>query len=380
VTLAAAAKLHLAVLFGGRSCEHEVSVTSAKSLLEGGAIPESKCDLTLVGISRGGRWFLVEEPAAVFAAGRVEDDCGLPLVMLDHCGGRRLVAAGGAGGGEGDGLHYRPLDVVFPLLHGPGGEDGTVQGLLALAGIACVGSGVGGSAAAMDKETAKLLCAAANLPQTEYRTVRHWQWRDSADEAVADLAALGRPLFVKPANMGSSVGVRKVDGEAELRGALEFAFQFDLKVIVERAAEGFREIECSVLGNDRPRASVAGEIVPGREFYDYETKYLDGKSQLLIPAPVAAGTQRRIQQLSLQVFQAVGAEGMARVDFFLSRDEQTLLVNEINTIPGFTPISMYPKLWQASGLHYGELVEELLRLAMQRRRRRDQLQVKINLV
>lgn len=370
-----AAKLHLAVLFGGRSCEHEVSVTSAKSLLEGGAIQESKCDLTLVGISRGGRWFLVEEPAAVFAAGRVADDCG-PPVMLDHCGGRRLVAAGG----EGAGLHYRPLDVVFPLLHGPGGEDGTVQGLLALAGIACVGSGVGGSAAAMDKETAKLLCAAASLPQTEYRAVRHWQWRDSAEEVMADLAALGRPLFVKPANMGSSIGVRKVDGGPELREALEFAFQFDLKVIVERAAEGFREIECSVLGNDRPRASAAGEIVPGREFYDYETKYLDGKSQLLIPAPVAAKTQKRIQQLSLQVFQAVGAEGMARVDFFLSRDERTVLVNEINTIPGFTPISMYPKLWRASGLHYAELVDELLQLARQRRRRRDQLQVKLDLV
>jgi len=375
VTLAAA-KLHLAVLFGGRSCEHEVSVASAKSLLESGAIAESKCDLTLVGISRGGRWFLVEQPAAVFAAGRVEDDCGLPAVMLDHCGGRRLVAADG----EGDGLRHRPLDVVFPLLHGPGGEDGTVQGLLALAGIACVGSGVGGSAAAMDKETAKLLCTAANLPQTEYRTVRHWQWRDSADGVMAELAALGRPLFVKPANLGSSVGVRKVDGEAGLREALEFAFQFDLKVVVERAAEGFREIECSVLGNDRPRASVAGEIVPGREFYDYETKYLDGKSQLLIPAPIAARTQKRIQQLSLRVFQAVGAEGMARVDFFLSRDEQTVLVNEINTIPGFTPISMYPKLWRASGLQYAELVEELLQLARQRRRQRDRLQVKVELV
>lgn len=372
----AAAKLHLAVLFGGRSCEHEVSVASARSLLDSGAIGESRFDLTLVGISRSGRWFLVEQPAEIFAAGRVEDGCG-PPVLLDHCGGRRLVAAGG---GEGEGLHHRPLDVVFPLLHGPGGEDGTVQGLLALAGIACVGSGVGGSAAAMDKETAKLLCAAANLPQTEYRAVRRRQWRDSAEEVLADLAALGRPLFVKPANMGSSIGVRKVDGGPGLREALEFAFQFDLKVIVERAAEGFREIECSVLGNDRPRASAAGEIVPGREFYDYETKYLDGKSQLLIPAPVAAETQQRIQKMSLQVFQAVGAEGMARVDFFLSRDERTVLVNEINTIPGFTPISMYPKLWRASGLRYAELVEELLQLALQSRRRRDKLQVKVDLV
>ena len=351
------------------------------------AMERARYDITLAGISRSGRWYLVEDPAPLFAAGEVSDDAGLPPVILDYCGGRRLLPVPGAGadtGGAPDaGGGCRPLDVVFPLLHGPCGEDGTVQGLLELAGIACVGAGVAAAAAGMDKQMAKRLFRDQGLPQVAYRVVHGHCWQAAPCAVLDDIEQrLAWPVFVKPANMGSSVGISKAAERTALESALAEAMRFDTKVIVEQAAEqttegsreSFREIECAVLGNEEPRASPVGEIIPGREFYDYQTKYVDDKSQLIVPAPLAPQTERRIREYALRAFQAVGCAGLARVDFFLSRDEQTIYLNEINTMPGFTPVSMYPKLWQAGGLPYPRLVDTLVELAVARRGARDRLQ------
>ena len=380
-------KIRVGLVFGGRSCEHEVSLSSARSVFE--AIDRTKYDLTLIHIAKDGGWLLRggADPArlpgaeAGGAAGADPDADPIPVLMGYPKGGRLLARGGGAatplGGGGADGAEAGAapsLDVVFPLLHGPFGEDGTVQGLLELAGLPYVGAGVLGSAAAMDKAMMKRAFRAEGLPMTDYLVVRRSEWRRDPERVRSEAEArLGYPMFVKPANLGSSVGVHRIDGPGAFPDRVEDAAAYDTKVLVEAAAVDCHEIECAVLGNDEPRASVVGEIVPSREFYDYDAKYVDDASELVIPAPLPPETAERVRALSLAAFRAVDARGLSRVDFFVERGgERRVYVNEVNTMPGFTPISMYPKLWAASGIPYPDLIDRLIRLAIEEHRdRRD---------
>jgi D-alanine-D-alanine ligase len=317
-------KLRVAVLYGGRSGEHEVSLNSAESIIK--AMDPAKYDVQRILISKEGRW----QPRAISPEP----------------------------GGNPD------IDVVFPVLHGTFGEDGTVQGLLELADLPYVGAGVLASAVSMDKEVQKRLCAASELPVVEYFAVRR-------NHAGGHLH-FPFPIFVKPANLGSSVGISKVRSHEELAPAIELAGQFDRKIIVERGIVG-REFECSVLGNESPRASMPCEILPSRDFYDYEDKYLLNKSQTVVPADLTPEQTSEIQRLAIACYQAVECEGMARVDFLLETTTGKFFINEINTIPGFTSISMYPKMWEASGLGYSALIDRLIELALERHARRGSL-------
>jgi D-alanine-D-alanine ligase len=312
---------------------------------------------------------LAGDARKVLAAGTVQGEDLLP-VLLDYPGSSDLISSNGTALDRGGTRH---LDVVFPILHGPYGEDGTVQGLLELAGVAYVGSGVGGSAVSMDKELMKRVFRAEGLNQLPYLVVLRRRWRDDPSQVRREIEErLDYPVFVKPANLGSSVGITKVHEAAELKYGMDEAARFDAKVLVEANAADCREIECAVLGNDDPQISVLGEIVPGNEFYDYNAKYLEDNSELIIPAPMSEDAAERIRRMALAAFRAVDGAGMARVDFFVGRDESEVYLNEINTIPGFTPISMYPKLWQASGLEYGQLIDRLIQLALERQRDRQQ--------
>lgn len=369
-------KLRVAVLFGGRSAEHEISLLSARFVVE--ALDRDRFEPVLVGIDKSGRWLLQEE-ARMLAGSRdprlAKLDAQQPDVTLaphpgDDGAGALTVTA--------DASSLGAIDVVFPVLHGPMGEDGTVQGLLELAGVPYVGAGVLGSAVGMDKDVMKRLLAQAELPIVPYRTVRGAAWRMRRAEVLADCAVLGlsadRALFVKPANLGSSVGVSRVTHAEGLAEAIELAMGFDDKVVVEQGLPGVREIECSVLGNDEPRASVPGEIVVGHPdgFYSYAAKYLDETgATTVVPADLKPAQVAAVQLLAIRTFQALDCAGLARVDFFLSGGE--LWVNEINTMPGFTAISMYPKLWEASGLPARELVSRLVDLALERAARRRAL-------
>jgi D-alanine-D-alanine ligase len=353
-------RVRLVVLFGGQSAEHEVSCTTAAHVLA--VVDPNRYEVVPVGITRDGTWVNAESARAALDRGRA----GLP---------DRLAAAGAeveplptvspAVGG-------RPV-VVLPLLHGPHGEDGTVQGLLELAGVPYVGSGVLASALCMDKVKAKEVLSVHRLPQVPYLALRDID-ADRAHDAVAD-EGLAYPLFVKPANLGSSVGVTKVHSEAELSEAVSLAATYDEWLVVEEGVDG-REIEVAVLGNAAPRASVPGEIVSSHEFYDYDDKYVDGASELLVPAPLDEAAADRVRGLALDAFRALRCDGMARVDFFFEEGRRGFLVNEVNTIPGFTPISMYPKLWEASGLAYPDLVDELVRLAVERHDHRSRFSTK----
>jgi D-alanine-D-alanine ligase len=346
-------RLRVALLFGGRSGEHEVSLRSAASVAAG---LRPLHDVLCVLVDKAGRWLVQEgddprpsggEPAFLAPA---PDDGG----RLRRLSDAREIA--------------RP-DVFFPVLHGTYGEDGTVQGLFELAAVPYVGAGVAASAASMDKAMMKALFARAGLPQVEYRVL---VGRDAAAEARC-LEELGLPVFVKPANLGSSVAVAKVKTAGELRPALDAAFAYDRKVVVEKGVPA-REIEVAILGNDAPEASVPGEIVPDREFYDYDSKYsADSRTELHIPARVDPATEREVRRIGVAAFRAVDAAGYARVDFFLDRDTGRLVLNEINTIPGFTSISMYPKLWEASGLLYPDLLARLVSLGMERHAERARL-------
>ena len=357
-------RTRLVVLFGGQSAEHEVSCVTAVSVLR--ALDPDRYDVVPVGITPQGRWVLAEDAQRMLATGGA---AALPSAL--EARGRELepfdaLAAGAA-----------PV-VVLPLLHGPFGEDGTVQGLCELAGVPYVGSGVLGSAIAMDKLTTKRLVEAAGIPVPAYLGLRDHQI--DATVAARVEATLGWPVFVKPSNLGSSVGVSKAAGPAELDAALAEALAYDEWVIVEEAIVG-REIECAVLGDLEPEASVPGEVRPSREFYDYEDKYVEGKAELLVPAPLPPDVTAEVQALALAAFAAVRAEGMARVDLFYeepglrgpnaAEPSRGLLVNEVNTIPGFTPISMYPRLWEASGLPYPALLDRLVQQALDRHARRQ---------
>jgi D-alanine-D-alanine ligase len=353
-------KIRVAVLYGGTSEEHEVSVVSARGVL--GAIDRDKYEVVPVAITKQGRWLLPER-----APDQLPEPKGAyPAVAED--GGRATALARGADGGAA--VEERGVDVVFPLLHGPGGEDGTVQGMLEMLGVAYVGAGVAASALGMDKSLQKPVFAAAGIPVTPALVVRARDFETDADaDAVVRraLADIGLPAFTKPANLGSSVGVSKCKTADELRRGIEEALRHDRVALVEVAVEG-RELECAVLGNDEPEASCVGEIVPAHEFYDYEAKYLEEGSRTIVPADIPEEVSERIRRYATDAFRAIGCAGMARVDFFLANDGRVYL-NEINTIPGFTPISMYPKLWEASGIPYAKLIDRLIELALERRAR-----------
>ncbi|MCL2270568.1 MAG: D-alanine--D-alanine ligase [Treponema sp.] len=356
-------KITVGILFGGKSAEHEVSLQSAKNVYD--AIDRDKFEPVLIGIDKSGKWLLNSDSRFLLNA----DDPR--RISLNPTGAQVAVIPESRGCMSGaapapEGLPPLPkLDVVFPILHGPFGEDGTVQGLLKLAGIPFVGSGVLGSAVSMDKDVMKRLFRDAGLPCGKFLTYRLY---DPLPFFAEVITALGSPVFVKPANLGSSVGISKVRNESEFSAAVSEAFKYDTKIIVEEFIKG-REIECAVLGNERPIASIPGEIIPTHEFYSYEAKYLDDHgAKLEIPAKIDRESQKTIQELSIKAFQTLCCEGLARVDFFL-KDNGDVLINEINTMPGFTRISMYPKLWEATtdaGFSYTELITRLIELAMEK--------------
>jgi len=348
-------KLSIAVLYGGTSAEHEVSVVSARSVLA--AIDRDKYDVLPIAITKSGEWLLPDRaPAELKAA-----DGALPEV-----GGGRAVVLRDGGDILAPGRDPAPgsVDLVFILLHGPGGEDGTVQGLLETLNVPYVGAGVAASALGMDKSLQKPVFANAGIPVVPWIAVTAAEF-EREPQAVLRRAqdALALPAFVKPANLGSSVGVSKCRTPMELQRGIERALDHDRTVLVEKAIDA-RELECAVLGNDDPEASVVGEVVSAHEFYDYEAKYLIEGSKLLIPAPIPDDISDRIRRYAVHAFKAIGCAGMARVDFFW--DGEQVLLNEINTIPGFTPISMYPKLWEASGIPYAKLIDRLIELALER--------------
>jgi D-alanine-D-alanine ligase len=355
-----APRTRLVVLFGGQSAEHDVSRVSARHVLA--AVDPRRYDVVPVGITREGRWVLAKEAAAALLRG---PDALPEAVAAEGPDVEPLPALAPTDEGQ--------QVVVLPVLHGPRGEDGTVQGMLELAGVPYVGCGVLSSALAMDKAMAKTVFASTGIPQARWVTVHETELSAASGGAPAvarRLAGeLGLPAFVKPANMGSSIGVSKANDVDALAGALTAAARYDEWLVVEETIDG-REIECAVLGNLEPRASLPGEIVPGADFYDFEDKYVDGAAELLVPAPLDEATTAALQALAVRAFRALRCEGMARVDFFYEEGGRGLLVNEINTIPGFTPISMYPKMWAASGLPYPALIDELVRLAVERHERR----------
>jgi D-alanine-D-alanine ligase len=361
-------KLRVAILFGGKSAEHEISLISARNIVE--AMDKKKYEIVSIGIDKQGRWFFDEgarllrgpSPTRVRFHGRTNSTAVLPGATQSPM--IRLVPR----------RALTEVDVVFPVLHGPFGEDGTVQGLLKLANVPFVGAGVLGSAVGMDKDVMKRLLRDAGIPIARFLVFE----RSSASKIdLSDVRrALGFPFFVKPANLGSSVGISKVNSQTQFRAAIREAFRYDNKIVIEENIRG-REIECSVLGNERPIASLPGEIVTRHDFYSYNAKYLDEKgAQLLIPANLSRRLVKEVQEIAVRSFKALCCEGMARVDFFL-RNDREVFVNEINTIPGFTKISMYPKLWEASGLPYAELIDRLIRLALDRFRKEKKLRTSI---
>jgi D-alanine-D-alanine ligase len=349
-------RIRVGILFGGKSAEHEISLLSAKNVID--ALDRSKYEPVLIGIDKSGRW-VTSEPSK-FLLNHTDPK----LIALNKAESRDVAlipqSAGKLTGLDTAGLD-RSVDVVFPILHGPLGEDGAVQGLLKLANVPFVGAGVLGSAVGMDKDVMKRLLRDAGIPVSKFLVFSRGQKPDYATVTKA----LGAPVFVKPANLGSSVGISKAKDQASFDKAVLLAFRYDTKIVIEESIKG-REIECAVLGNEAPKASIPGEIIPSHEFYSYEAKYLDAAgARLDIPAKLDAATVRRVQEMAVNVFKVLACEGMGRVDFFLTEDGK-LYVNEINTIPGFTKISMYPKLWEASGIGYTQLISRLIELAMER--------------
>lgn len=363
--------LRVGIVFGGRSGEHEVSVASARSVMA--ALDPAKYELIPIALTRSGRWLPGVAPQALAAPGdageREPDSAADAPGVFSLAPLQGDTATGGA-----------PLDVIFPVLHGPYGEDGAMQGLLEMAGLPYVGCGVLGSALGMDKDKAKRLFRDAGLPVVPWRAVtRRAVERDLDATAESVAVAFGYPIFVKPANMGSSVGVSKARDAAELRAALQLAAGYDRAILCEQAID-CREVECGVLGNDEPEASVVGEVVPSGEFYDYRAKYLDGASRLIIPAALAPALAATIRAHAVRAFQTLDLAGLARVDFFVERGTDRVFLNEVNTMPGFTDISMYPKLWEASGVSYPALLDRLIALALERHADRQRNQATLHAV
>src|SRR5579863_3149661 len=374
-----AKKLRVGILFGGRSGEHEVSLLSAASIL--GAIDRKKFDVVPIGITKEGRWLaagdarglLNGDAGAVGRRLRAGDPEATPGAKLLHEGIPTLLAPEPAS----QDTVGKAIDVVFPVLHGTFGEDGTIQGLFELAGIAYVGSGVLGSAAGMDKDVMKRLFAEAGLPIVKDVTLLRADWEKTPRKAISMVEkALKYPVFVKPANLGSSVGISKAHDRKELGPALDVAAKYDRKLIVEQGVGGkkskARELEVAVLGNDDPKASVVGEIIPGKEFYDYEAKYLSEGSVPVIPAKLSKAESKKIRAMAVEAFRACDLAGLARVDFLMEPDgKRRIYLNEVNTLPGFTQISMYPKLWEATGIGYTALITQLIELALERHEDKD---------
>jgi D-alanine-D-alanine ligase len=366
-----AKKIRVALLFGGKSVEHEVSLQSARSIYD--CIDRNKYDVVLIGIDHRGKWYLNESSHFLLHA-----DDPKQIKLKKGKNGLALVP------GEKSHKMMRQdfsesigrIDVVFPILHGPFGEDGTVQGLLKLADLPFVGAGVMGSAIGMDKEVMKRLLRDAGIPHAAFQSFRFEEKEHISFEQIE--AKLGMPCFVKPANTGSSVGIHKIHDRTEFSAALNDAFQYDHKILFERYIRG-REIECSVLGNENPLASLPGEVIAQHEFYDYEAKYIDENgARFEIPARLDTGLTKQVQDLAIRTFKVLCCEGMARVDFFLT-GENKLYVNELNTIPGFTSISMYPKLWEVSGIPYHELIDRLIQLALERFKQEKRIKNSIQL-
>jgi D-alanine-D-alanine ligase len=387
-------KLRVGILFGGRSGEHEVSLLSAASVFS--AIDKNKFEVVPIGITKDGRWVTAADAERLLKgefsrheerhlrAGDPETTPGAAVLA----NGEAVVVPPEPQKHESSLAPFQTdaashaltrraadrainVDVIFPVLHGTFGEDGTIQGLLELADIAYVGAGVLGSAAGMDKDIMKSLFRAAGLPIVKHVTVLRSEWERQPKKVVKLVdSQLKYPVFVKPANLGSSVGISKAHDRKELGPAIEEAAKFDRKIVIEQGVGGkkqkAREIECSVLGNDEPQASVPGEIVPSKEFYDYDAKYLDEGSELIIPAKLTKAEMKRVQQLAVAAFKAVDCSGLARVDFLMDPKTRKIYLNEINTMPGFTAISMYPKLWAATGISYSELIERLIQLGIER--------------
>jgi D-alanine-D-alanine ligase len=350
-------KIRVAVIFGGQSDEHDVSLRSANTVI--GALDPAEYEVVRIGITRDGLWLTQGDPLAELSASS-------PMFHLTDGIEPAPPPTGASSALAMPSLVQEEIDVVFPVLHGPMGEDGTIQGLFELIGVPYVGSGVLGSAVAMDKAITRRVLEANGIDLAEWLLVNRSEWREDPIAIQAKIeASLGYPCFVKPANLGSSVGVSKVHDASELAASMNDAAYFDRRIVIERGVAG-RELEMSVLGNESPIASVAGEIIPGDEFYSYNDKYIDDRSQSIIPADLEPEQLARMQEIAIASFRALDLAGMARVDFFLESGTGRLLVNEVNTIPGFTSISMYPKLWEASGLPLQELVRELLRLALER--------------
>ncbi len=361
-------KINLAIIFGGKSAEHEVSILSAKSIVK--AINKTKYDISLIGIDKQGGWLHISE----------QDLLGGTLLLKNKalknkkqnravllCIDDKELSPEGI-------LPSKKVDVVFPILHGPFGEDGTIQGLLKMLDIAFIGPSVLGSAVNMDKDVSKRLLKEAGLPISKFLTYQNNQKQNISFEKIKK--ELGLPFFVKPANLGSSIGISKVENEKNFKKAIQEAFMFDIKIVIEEAING-KEIECSVLGNENPIASVPGEIIPTHDFYSYKAKYFDENgAEMAIPANISEGVTKKIQKLAIESFKVLCCEGMGRVDFFLTEDNK-IFINEINTIPGFTPISMYPKLWKESGVGYSELIDKLIQLAIDRKKRENKLKTSV---
>jgi len=375
------------VLYGGRSGEHEVSLASAAAVFAN--LDRTRYEPVAIRIEKDGKWALADRPTTALSAAEVIEQSRLEAARPSREGREvhfmarptsetilsidRRTAHAEEGQAVVTGLS---LDVIFPVLHGPYGEDGTIQGLLELANVPYVGAGVLASAVGMDKGVMKVLFVAAGLPVCPYRVILRHEWQHAREATAADLErTFGYPMFVKPANLGSSVGISKAKNRAGLIEAMDLAGVFDRKIVIEAAVAPAREIECAVLGNDTPQASVPGEVVPSREFYDYEAKYIDDGSKIIIPADIGPRTAADIQRLSIAAFKAIDCAGMARVDFLLSPD--TIFVNEVNTIPGFTTISMYAKLWAASGVAYPALLDRLVALALERHAAKQQLRTSV---
>jgi D-alanine-D-alanine ligase len=383
-------KLRVGILFGGRSGEHEVSLLSAASVLN--AIDKEKYEVVPIGITKDGRWLTAEHAENLLTGKLVLEPRNLRAGDPENTTSAAVLARGEAVVVPPEPVHRQTglvpfqtdasmmrrasdrainVDVIFPVLHGTFGEDGTIQGLLELADIPYVGAGVLGSSAGMDKDIMKSLFIAAKIPIVKHVTILRSAWESDSKKVQKKVESkLTYPVFVKPANLGSSVGISKAHNRKELGPAIEEAAKFDRKIVIEQGVGGkkekAREIECSVLGNDEPVASVPGEIVPGKEFYDYTAKYVDEGSQLIIPAKLTKAETKKVQELAVAAFQAVDCSGLARVDFLMDPKTRKIFLNEINTMPGFTSISMYPKLWAASGLDYSELIDRLIQLGIER--------------
>jgi D-alanine-D-alanine ligase len=359
--MAGGKRVRVGVIFGGRSGEHEVSLRSAESIMR--AIDRDKYDVLPIGITKEGRWIAGGDPLKALKAG---GEGAVTAALIGEPGDPTIKALQPVDSSTQSLTSIAAVDVIFPVLHGPYGEDGTVQGLLELADIPYVGAGVVGSAVGMDKGVFKAVMVAQGIPVLPYQVVLRSEWdADPAGVTARVESRLRYPVFVKPANLGSSVGIHKARDRAGLAAALDDAARYDRRLLVEQGITA-REIEVSVLGNDDPIASVPGEIVPGDEFYSYTDKYINDAARLLIPAPIDEGLAARVRELAVMAYRAIDCAGLARADFLLDKDTGELWMNELNTIPGFTSISMYPKLWEASGIPYADLIDRLIRLALER--------------